>query len=78
MKTIEERVKEIIVTQLCVDDEEVIPSAKLMDDLGGDSLDIVEMVMIVEEEFDLDIPDACAEKFETVKDVVDYLTEKVK
>ena len=78
MKTIEERVKEIIVTQLCVDDEEVIPSAKLMEDLGGDSLDIIEMVMTAEEEFDLEIPDNAAEKFETVKDVVDYLTDKVK
>lgn len=72
-----DRVKEIIVDQLGVDEEEVTPEASFVDDLGADSLDIVELVMALEEEFDLEIPDEDAEKIRTVGDAVEYIKEKV-
>jgi acyl carrier protein len=68
-----DKVKEIIVEQLGVDEEEVTPAASFVDDLGADSLDIVELVMALEEEFDLDIPDEDAEKINTVSSAVEYI-----
>ena len=73
-----EKVKQIIVEQLGVDESQVEPSASFVDDLGADSLDIVELVMAFEEAFDLDIPDEEAEKIKTVKDAVDYIEAKKK
>ncbi|MGE5507915.1 MAG: acyl carrier protein [Chitinophagales bacterium] len=70
-----DRVREIIVDQLGVDEEEVTPAASFIDDLGADSLDIVELIMAFEEEFDLEIPDEDAEKIATVGDAVDYIKE---
>ena len=72
-----ERVKGIIVEQLGVADTAVTMEASFIDDLGADSLDIVELVMALEEEFDIEIPDADAEKVVTVGDVVDYIKENV-
>ncbi|MBS1962421.1 MAG: acyl carrier protein [Bdellovibrionales bacterium] len=74
--SIEERVRSIIVDQLAVDSTKVSQTASFIDDLGADSLDIVELVMTMEEEFDLDIPDEDAEKMKTVGDVVKYITSK--
>ncbi|MGE5575992.1 MAG: acyl carrier protein [Syntrophothermus sp.] len=71
------RVREIVVDQLGVDEEEVTMEASFVDDLGADSLDIVELVMALEEEFDLEIPDEDAEKITTVGDVVEYIKEHV-
>ena len=68
-----EKVKSIIVEQLGVDAEEVTPAASFTDDLGADSLDIVELVMAFEEEFGVEIPDDAAEKITTVKDAIDYI-----
>ncbi len=76
--SVAERVKQIIVEQLGVDENQVEPSASFVDDLGADSLDIVELVMAFEEAFDLDIPDEDAEKIKTVKDAVDYIEAKKK
>lgn len=73
---IEERVRSIIVDQLAVDAAKVSVAASFIDDLGADSLDIVELVMSMEEEFDLEIPDEDAEKMKTVGDVVTYITSK--
>src|SRR3954468_23603248 len=75
--SVEEKVKNIIVEQLGVDMESVTPEASFIDDLGADSLDIVELVMTMEEEFDLEIPDEDAEKIKTVNDVVNYIKAKV-
>lgn len=72
------KVKDIIVEQLGVDPEKVKAEASFIDDLGADSLDIVELVMAMEEEFDLEIPDEDAEKLKTVNDVVSYLASKGK
>lgn len=74
--TIETRVKNLIVDQLAVDAEKVTLTASFIDDLGADSLDIVELVMAMEKEFDLNIPDEDAEKMKTVGDVVKYVTSK--
>ncbi len=76
--SIPERVKQIIVEQLGVDESQVEPSASFVDDLGADSLDIVELVMAFEEAFDLDIPDDEAEKIKTVKDAIEYIEAKKK
>jgi acyl carrier protein len=76
--SVPERVKQIIVEQLGVDENQVDPSASFVDDLGADSLDIVELVMAFEEAFDLDIPDEDAEKIKTVKDAIDYIEAKKK
>ncbi len=70
-----EKVKEIIVEQLGVTDTTVTMEASFIDDLGADSLDIVELIMALEEEFDTEIPDSDAEKIVTVGDVVDYIKE---
>ena len=72
-----EKVKGIIVEQLGVADTAVTMEASFIDDLGADSLDIVELVMAIEEEFDIEIPDSDAEKVVTVGDVVDYIKENV-
>ena len=73
-----EKVKQIIVEQLGVDESQVDPNASFVDDLGADSLDIVELVMAFEEAFDIDIPDEDAEKITTVKQAVDYIEAKKK
>jgi acyl carrier protein len=70
---VEERVKNIIVEQLNVDSEAVTADASFVEDLGADSLDIVELVMTMEEEFDLEIPDEDAEKIKSVGDVIKYV-----
>jgi len=72
-----EKVKNIIVEQLGVSETTVTMDSSFIDDLGADSLDIVELVMALEEEFDLEIPDADAEKVVTVSDVVEYIKENV-
>ena len=74
MSTIEERVKKIIGEQLGVKQEEVVNSASFVEDLGADSLDTVELVMALEEEFECEIPDEEAEKITTVQQAVDYVT----
>ena len=75
-KTVQERVKEIIVEQLGVNPDQVTPEAKFIEDLGADSLDTVELVMAFEEEFGAEIPDEDAEKLQTVGDVVKYIEER--
>ena len=72
-----DKVKEIIVEQLGVAENAVTQEASFIDDLGADSLDIVELIMALEEEFDLEIPDSDAEKVVTVGDVVDYIKDNV-
>ncbi|MBG22515.1 acyl carrier protein [Pseudidiomarina sediminum] len=74
MSTIEERVKKIIIEQLGVKEEEVKPEASFENDLGADSLDTVELVMALEEEFETEIPDEEAEKIKTVQAAIDYVT----
>jgi acyl carrier protein len=75
---VEERVRKIIIDQLGVDDAEVTGEAKFIDDLGADSLDTVELVMALEEEFGIEIPDEDAEKIVTVKDAISYIQEHKK
>lgn len=74
---LEQRVQEIIVEQLGVTKEEVVPEASFIDDLGADSLDIVELVMAMEEEFDVEIPDEDAEKIQTIGSAIAYLKSKL-
>ncbi len=74
--SVEQKVKKIIVEQLGVDEGQVDGGASFVDDLGADSLDIVELVMAFEEAFELDIPDEDAEKIRTVKDAIDYIEAK--
>jgi acyl carrier protein len=76
MASVEERVKQIIVEQLGVDEGEVTPTASFVDDLGADSLDTVELVMAFEEAFNIEIPDEEAEKIRSVKDAIDYIEKK--
>jgi acyl carrier protein len=73
---IEDKVKEIIVDQLGVEADQVKPEAAFIDDLGADSLDTVELVMALEEEFDMEIPDEDAEKIKTVGDAINYIKSK--
>ncbi len=75
---VEEKVKQIIVEQLGVDEGEVTPNASFVDDLGADSLDTVELVMAFEEAFDIEIPDEDAEKIRTVKDATEYIEKHSK
>lgn len=75
MATNEERLIEIIAHQLGIDADNVTHDASFMEDLGADSLDTVELVMALEEEFDLEIPDSDAEKIQTVQDALNYLDE---
>ena len=74
---VEERVKKIIVENLGVEEDDVVPEAKFVDDLGADSLDTVELVMAFEEAFDIEIPDEDAEKILTVGKAVEYIKEKI-
>ena len=77
-KPVEERVKAIIVEQLGVEENDVIPAAKFIEDLGADSLDTVELVMAFEEEFGIEIPDEDAEKITRVKEAVEYIEAHAK
>lgn len=76
-KSVERRVIEIIIEQLGVSEEEVTPEASFVDDLGADSLDLVELIMAMEEEFGLEISDEDAEKIQTVQDVINYINERI-
>jgi len=76
MATVDERVKKIIAEQLGVEEDEVTPEASFVEDLGADSLDTVELVMALEEEFAIEIPDEDAEKILTVGKAMDYIKEK--
>lgn len=78
MSSIEERVKKIVIEQLGVKEESVTPDASFVDDLGADSLDTVELVMALEEEFEAEIPDEDAEKIGTVQDAINYISERAK
>jgi acyl carrier protein len=78
MSSIEERVKKIVVEQLGVKEEDVNNSSKFVDDLGADSLDTVELVMALEEEFECEIPDEKAEGIVSVQDAIDYIRDHVK
>ena len=75
---VSDKVKSIIVEQLGVDEEEVTPDASFVDDLGADSLDTVELVMALEEEFETEIPDEEAEKITTVQQAIDYIKAHAK
>ena len=78
MAAVDEKVKQIIVEQLGVDEAEVTNSASFVDDLGADSLDTVELVMALEEEFETEIPDEEAEKITTVQQAIDYIKSHAK
>jgi acyl carrier protein len=78
MSSVDERVKKIVVEQLGVNESEVKAEASFVDDLGADSLDTVELVMALEEEFDCEIPDEEAEKITTVQQAVDYINAHLK
>ena len=78
MASVEEKVKQIVVEQLGVEEDEVTPKASFVDDLGADSLDQVELVMAFEEAFDVEIPDEDAEKIRTVQDAIDYIGKHAK
>jgi len=75
MPAVEDRVADIIVEQLGITKEEIVPEASFIDDLGADSLDIVELVMAMEEKFDIEIPDDDAEKIQTIGDAFSYVKE---
>jgi acyl carrier protein len=75
VSTIEERVKKVVVSQLEIKEEEATMEASFVDDLGADSLDTVELVMALEEEFDTEIPDEIAEKIRTIQQAVDYIKQ---
>ena len=74
--SVEQKVKEIIAEKLSVELEEVVPEASFVDDLGADSLDLVELIMSMEEEFDTDISDEDAEQITTVKDAIAYVSKQ--
>jgi acyl carrier protein len=74
---IEEKIKEVIVEQLDITEEECVPDASFIDDLGADSLDIVELIMAMEDHFGLEISDEDLEKIRTVKDITDYIKERI-
>jgi len=77
MAAVEERVTEIIIEQLGIAKSEVVPESSFIDDLGADSLDIVELVMAMEETFDIEIPDDDAEKIQTIGDAFSYVKERL-
>ncbi len=77
MSTVEEKIGKIICEQLDVPESDVVPKASFVDDLGADSLDQVELIMAMEEEFDISIPDEDAEKIATVKDAIDYVNAAI-
>ena len=74
---LEQRISEMIIEQLGATKEEIVPEASFIDDLGADSLDIVELVMAMEETFDIEIPDDDAEKIQTIGDAVTYLRDRL-
>lgn len=74
---VEQRLKEIIAEQLGISEEEIVPEASFVDDLGADSLDLVELIMALEEEFDMEISDEEAEKILTVQDAINYIGENI-
>ncbi len=74
--SLEDKIKKVIAEKLGVEIEEVVPEAVFVDDLGADSLDLVELIMSMEEEFDIEISDEDAEGLETVKDAIDYINER--
>lgn len=74
--SLENEVADLIVEQLGVDREQIVPKASFIDDLGADSLDIVELVMAIEEKFDIEIPDEDAEKIQTIADATEYVRAK--
>ncbi len=76
--SLEAKLKELIVQQLGVNESEVVPDAKFIDDLGADSLDLVELVMALEDEYGIEIPDEDAEKIVTVGDALKYIKDHVK
>jgi acyl carrier protein len=76
MSDIEGKVRQIIVRQLDVSEDEVVPEASFIDDLGADSLDLVELVMAMEEEFDVEIPDEDAENIRIVQDAMNYIQQQ--
>ena len=78
MPGVQDKVKQIIVDQLSVEESEVTPNASFVDDLGADSLDRVELIMAFEEAFDIEIPDQQAEKIATVQDAIDYIEKNSK
>ncbi len=73
--SVEEKIKNIIVDKLSVEPDEVVPEASFVDDLGADSLDLVELIMAMEEAFDIEISDDQAEKLQTVQDAINYIKE---
>ncbi|OGP93847.1 MAG: acyl carrier protein [Deltaproteobacteria bacterium RBG_16_54_18] len=75
--SVDAKVKELIVQQLGVSESEVVPEAKFIDDLGADSLDLVELVMALEDEYGIEIPDEDAEKIVTVGDALKYIQERI-
>ncbi|HOW55156.1 MAG TPA: acyl carrier protein [Syntrophorhabdaceae bacterium] len=75
--SVTEKVKKMIVDQLGVSESEVVPEAKFIDDLGADSLDIVELIMALEDEYSIEIPDEDAEKMETVGDSIKYIEDRL-
>ncbi len=77
MSAVIEKVKKMIVDQLGVSESEVVPEAKFIDDLGADSLDIVELIMALEDEYSIEIPDEDAEKMETVGDAIRYIEDRL-
>ena len=77
MSAVEEKVKKIICEQLNVSEDDVVPEASFVDDLGADSLDQVELIMAMEEEFDVSIPDEDAEKIGTVQDAISYIEKAI-
>jgi acyl carrier protein len=77
MSSVDEKIAKIICEQLDVPEKDVVPAASFVDDLGADSLDQVELIMAMEEEFDISIPDEDAEKIATVKDAIDYVNTAV-
>jgi acyl carrier protein len=77
MSDVEEKIKKMISEQLDVPEEEVVPAAAFVDDLGADSLDQVELIMAMEEEFDVSIPDEDAENIATVQDAIDYVLKTI-
>ena len=81
MATVFERIKSMVVEQLGVDEKDVVPTASFVEDLGADSLDLVELIMSIEEEFSqpdrkIEIPDEAAEKIVTIQDAIDYIKEQ--
>ncbi len=74
--SVEEKLKAIVIEQLSVGEEEVVNEASFLDDLGADSLDVVELVMAIEEEYGIEIPDDDAEKLQSVQDAINYVEER--